>query len=272
MSDKPLTGAQRASDAAHVHLPPRSIWPAALSLGVGFLPFALIAWSTGHPIAAELLAVTGASVTLVCLIGWANAVIQDKREDVVRESVSLQQKDLLMFLKYFLLSEAAIFGGLFAHYYYHRLHLPFWPPEGTPELSTHGPAIATLILMFSSFTVELALKAIEKGNKLRCKTFLLVTAALGLIFLNYQGYEWGLLLTFDKFTTQSNIFGTMFYMLTGFHGLHVSIGIVFLLLTYGRLELGQMNEQRHFSVIASSWYWHFVDIVWVLLFFSLYLI
>lgn len=261
-----------AVEAEQIHLPPRSVWPLALSVGVGLLPFALIAWSTGHAITAELLGISGAAVTLVSLMGWAHAVIRDKREDVVRERVSLQQEDLKLFLKYFLLSEAAIFGGLFVHYFYTRYHLPFWPPDGSPEVHTRGPALATLILMFSSFTCEMGHRAIEKGKKFSCKSWLLVTAALGLLFLGYQGYEWGLLLTHYDFTVETNIFGTMFYMLTGFHGFHVSVGIIFLLLTYGRLELGQMNENRHFSVIATSWYWHFVDVVWVLLFFSLYLI
>lgn len=263
---------EHTEKAEHLHLPPKSIWPLVLSLGAGLLAFALITWSMGRPIAAELLGISGGSITLVSLMGWAHAVIQDKRADEVREDVSLQQKDLKLFLKYFLLSEAAIFGGLFTHYYYTRFHMDFWPPQGTPDLETQGPALATLILMSSSFTCEMALKAIEKGRAFNCKTWLLITVCLGLVFLGYQGYEWGLLLTFYDFTVETNIFGTMFFMLTGFHGLHVSIGIIFLLLTYGRLELGQMNEKRHFSVIATSWYWHFVDIIWVLLFFSLYLI
>lgn len=256
----------------HLHLPPRSVWPIILTFGAGLLPFALVAFKLGHSILAELLALPGGVISLVALMGWAHSVVRDKREDVWEGPVSLQQKDLMMFLMYFLVSEAAIFGGLFAHYYYTRFHAAFWPPEGTPHIHTHDPALATLILMSSSFTCEMGLKAIEKGKKLHCKSWILVTALLGLVFLGYQGFEWGLLITQYGFTVETNIFGTLFYMMTGFHGLHVSVGIIFLILAYGRMELGAMNERRHFSIIAASWYWHFVDVVWVLLFFSLYLL
>ena len=256
----------------HVHLPPRSAWPIILTFGLGLMPFGVLAFKTGHAIIAELLFLPGGVISVVSLIGWAQSVIRDKKEDVYEGLVSLQQKDLMLFLAYFLISEAAIFGGLFTHYFYNRYRAPFWPPEGTPLIHTHDPALATLILMSSSFTCEMGLKAIEKGKKFNCKSWLLVTALLGLIFLGYQGFEWGLLMTQYGFTVETNVFGTMFYMMTGFHGLHVSLGILFLILAYGRLELGTMNEHRHFSIIAASWYWHFVDVIWVLLFFSIYLI
>lgn len=264
---------QPAGDHDHgVHLPPRSVWPIVLTFGIGLLMFAFVAFSTGRMIIAELLGLSGGAVIAVSLMAWAHSVVRDKHEDQYVGRVSLQQKDLMTFLMYFLISEAAIFGGLFVHYFYHRYVMEFWPPAGTPHIDTSLPAIATLILMFSSVTCEFGLKAVEKGNKSSTKSWLLATIVLGLIFLGFQGFEWGLLINQYGFTVESNIFGTMFYMMTGFHGLHVSVGIVFLILAYGRLELGQMNEQRHFSIIAASWYWHFVDIIWVLLFFSLYLI
>ncbi len=261
-----------AGGGPQVHLPPRSIWPLVLTFGIGLLCFGFVAFISGRPIVAELLGLSGGAVTLVSLMAWAHSVVRDKREDHYDGRVSLQQKDLITFLKYFLISEAAIFGGLFVHYFYHRHALEFWPPAGTPEISTHYTAIATLILMFSSFTCELGLKSIEKGDKFKTKSWLILTVLLGLVFLSFQGFEWGVLINQYGFTLETNIYGSMFYMMTGFHGLHVAVGIIFLILAYGRLELGQMNERRHFSVIASSWYWHFVDVIWVLLFFCLYLI
>lgn len=262
---------QSASHEQGIHLPPNSLWPLILAMGIGFLPFGVIFLSWGNKIIAELCLIVGASVTLVSLIGWANSVVKDKTSPQDRP-MTLQDSDLMMFLKYFLISEAAIFGALFVHYFYHRYRLPVWPPAGTPDLETHLPAIATLILMFSSFTCEIAHKAFKHGNRSRAKTMVLVSAALGLIFLSFQGYEWGLLQTHYNFTVDTNIFGTMFYMMTGFHGLHVSIGIIFLILVYGRLEMGQMTPEHHFSMVAASWYWHFVDVIWIFLFFSIYLI
>lgn len=269
-----MNAGENAMNQAHheVHLPPKSVWPIVLTFGIGFLCFAFIAFSTGRMILAELLGLTGGSVSAVSLMAWAHSVVRDKREDHFEGLESMQQKDLMTFLKYFLISEAAIFGGLFTHYFYHRHAMGYWPPQGTPEISTHFPAIATLMLMTSSVTCEFGLKAIEKARKLSCKSWLLTTILLGLVFLGFQGFEWGILLNQYGFTVETNIYGTMFYMMTGFHGLHVAVGIVFLILAYGRMELGHMNEKRHFSIIAASWYWHFVDVIWILLFFSLYLI
>ena len=254
----------------HFHLPPKSIWPIILAFGSGLIPIGIIALSLGYKIVAELLMISGGVVFVVSLMGWAQAVIKDK--EGLEQDEMLRQTDLMTFLKYFLISEAAIFAALFTHYFYHRYTLQYWPPVDSPHLSTHEPALATLILMFSSFTMHMAHGAIEKGKKISCKNWMLFTAALGLIFLGFQGFEWGLLINQFGFTQNTNIFGTMFYMMTGFHGFHVSMGILMIILVYGRLEMGHMNEKRHFSVIAASWYWHFVDIIWILLFFSIYLI
>ncbi|HDS01259.1 MAG TPA: heme-copper oxidase subunit III [candidate division Zixibacteria bacterium] len=254
-----------------IHLPPKSIWPLILALGIGFLTFGVIFIASSRPIFAELSFIVGGSVTVVSLMGWAHSVVKEKAEPG-EEARAVQQKDLLMFLKYFLISEAAIFGALFVHYYNNRFGQEYWPLAGSPEIHTTLPAVATLILMFSSLTCEIGHLALKKGRRFRSKTFILITAVLGLIFLGFQGYEWGLLINQYSFTAETNIYGTLFYMLTGFHGLHVSVGILFLILVYGRLEMGQMDQKRHFSMIAATWYWHFVDVIWILLFFSIYLI
>jgi len=240
----------QASQQQHeIHLPPNSLWPLILAIGIGFLPFGVIFLSAGNMIIAELCFIVGGVVTLVSLMGWANSVVREKADPDDRAR-TLQQKDLLMFLKYFLISEAAIFGALFVHYYYTKNNLGYWPPAGTPEIHTTLPAIATLILMFSSVTCEFGHRALKQGHRLKSKFLIATTAALGLVFLGYQGYEWGLLLYHYNFTPDTNVFGTLFYMMTGFHGLHVSVGIVFLLLVYGRLEMGQMDAERHFSMLA----------------------
>lgn len=260
-----------AAKEPEIHLPPNSIWPLILAFGIGFLPFGVVFLGMHKGIFAELCFIVGFSVTIVSLMGWAQGVVREKAKPAEAAS-SLQQKDLIMFLKYFLISEAAIFGALFVHYFYNRFGDQYWPPVGSPEIHTTLPAIATLILMFSSFTCEMAYLGMKKGKRYRAKVLIAVTAVLGLIFLGFQGYEWGILINMDHFTAHTNIYGTLFYMMTGFHGFHVSIGILFLILVYARLEMGHMDEKRHFSLIASSWYWHFVDVIWIFLFFSLYLI
>ena len=254
-----------------LHLPPSSLWPLIMSVGIGFIPFGVIFLGWGSKIVAELLFICGSSITLVSLMGWAQSVIRDKSHPGER-SLVMTENDLVMFLKYFLISEAAIFAALFVHYYYHRYQMPFWPPAGSPEMETHLPALATLLLMFSSLTCEMGHRAFKHGSRFRAKTLTVATIVLGLVFLGMQGYEWGVLHGQHGFTTSTNIFGTMFYMMTGFHGLHVATGVVMLALVYGRMEMGHMTEKRHFALLAASWYWHFVDVIWIGLFFSLYLI
>jgi cytochrome c oxidase subunit 3 len=254
-----------------LHLPPSSLWPLIMSVGIGFIPFGVVFLGWGSQIVAELLLICGGSITTVSLMGWAQSVIRDKSHPGER-SLVMTEKDLIMFLKYFLISEAAIFAALFVHYYYNRYQMPIWPPLGSPEMETHLPALATLILMFSSFTCEMGHRAFKHGDRIRAKYLTVVTIVLGLIFLGFQGYEWGALHGQYDFTTSTNLFGTMFYMMTGFHGLHVATGVVMLALVYGRMEMGHMTEQRHFALLAASWYWHFVDVIWIGLFFSLYLI
>ncbi|MCI0530695.1 MAG: cytochrome c oxidase subunit 3, partial [candidate division Zixibacteria bacterium] len=172
----------------------------------------------------------------------------------------------------FLVSEAAIFGALFFHHFYSRVHAAVWPPEGSPELHTRLPFIATVLLASSSFTVHWALKAIEEGKKIASQRWLLFTLLLGIVFLSIQGYEWGYLKSFDEFTLKNGTFGTTFYMMTGFHGLHVSMGLVLLAMTFVRLQLGHFTPQNHFFYTGTSWYWHFVDVVWVFLFGTMYLL
>lgn len=248
--------------------PKPSVWPIITASGLGIFIFGIIGAAYGVSTGLKLLAIGGV-ILIITTMGWIDTVIKEmgKHEPVERQIQWLNKG-----FKLFLLSEGAIFGAFFAHYYYCRFHLPDWPPEGAPELHTTMPALATLILLFSSVICELGHRSLKKGNRGNTKSLILLTVGLGLIFLAFQGYEWGFLRAFDEFTHQSGMFGTLFYIMTGFHGLHVATGIILLLLVYGRLEMGHLTEKFHFSMNVASWYWHFVDVVWILLFFTIFLI
>jgi cytochrome c oxidase subunit 3 len=125
-------------------------------------------------------------------------------------------------------------------------------------------------LVLSSLTCELAHKALLRNRRAACKNWLFVTIALGFIFIGMQGYEWGELLTYYQLTPTSSYVGTIFYLITGFHGFHVITGLLMLFLVYARLEMGSFDRKRHFSMNAASWYWHFVDVIWLFVFFCLY--
>jgi cytochrome c oxidase subunit III len=259
-------------DSSHenVHLPGPSYWPIALALAVGVLPigFLVSVWG-GHE--AVALLITGGLATVICLMGWANSLIHETAEFAPASSAA-DDRWMRMGLKLFLISEAAIFGAFFAHHYYSRGHAAQWPPAGAPHLSTTLPAIATLILMSSSASMEWAHSLLMRGRRRAASWLTLSTIILGIIFLGFQGHEWGFLRAYDQFTQRSGTFGTTFFTMTGFHGLHVATGIVMLSIVWLRLQLGHFDPRRHFSFVAASWYWHFVDLIWILLFFTMYLL
>jgi cytochrome c oxidase subunit 3 len=261
------TVSEHDSHHDEIHMPEPSFWPLLLALSIGVLPvgFLLSVWTNK----GTALLVIGGVLVVTCLMGWANQLIRETSSlpDILEDDRWMRNG-----MKLFLLSEAAIFGAFFAHYYSTRISAPTWPLAGAPKLSTTLPAIATLILMSSSVTMEFAHKALKIGRRGVASLLTLVTIILGVIFLSFQGHEWGFLRTYDKFTHQSGISGTLFYVMTGFHGAHVATGILMLLIVWFRLRLGHFDPQRHFSFLAASWYWHFVDVVWIALFFSIYLI
>jgi cytochrome c oxidase subunit 3 len=254
-------------DPHEIHLPPPSYWPAALACALGVLPVGVL-FSMWGGSSATLILVLGGLASLICLMGWANILV---RETASLPNLMEDDRWMRMGILLFLISETAIFGALFVHHYYFRWHATVWPPDGAPKLATQLPAIATLILMASSATVQQAHAAIIKGHRKTAERWLLLTIVMGVFFLSLQGYDWGFLKTYDNFTVTSGSFGSSFFAMTGFHGLHVLGGLIMLSVVWFRLRLGHFDTQRHFSLVAASWYWHFVDLIWIFLFFTIYL-
>jgi len=223
----------------------------------------------GHADIGIKVFVAGVVLSVIPGIGWVNQIIREKHEMDIFQAA----KDLSLSWKLFLISEAAIFGSFFGHYFYTRWHAGAdWPPPGSPHIHLEIPVIGTLILVSSSFTCELAHKALVVGRRGLAKNWMIITLALGVFFLVLQGYEWGYLQAYDQFTVSKNMFATAFYMITGFHGAHVVTGLLMLIMVYARMEMGSFDKDRHFSMLAASWYWHFVDVIWVLVLSSVYLL
>ncbi len=169
----------------------------------------------------------------------------------------------------FLLAESMIFLGLFTAYLTFRAVAPSWPPEGTPRLELLLPGINTVILISSSFVAHNADAAIKKNNVAGLRTWFLATIAMGAIFLVGQVYEYSHL----EFGLTTNLFASTFYVLTGFHGLHVFFGLVLMLgVIWRSLKPGHYSSDHHFGVEAAEIYWHFVDVVWIILFLLLYIL
>ena len=174
----------------------------------------------------------------------------------------------------FLVNEMALFGSLIFMYLYARRASPIWPPY-VPGTHTHYeffalqlPTINTIVLLSSGVTMHFCFQALKRGDMRRMLTLLVLTLILGLGFLGGQAYEYKHLLDVNM---TSNIFGATFFTLTGLHGLHVSGGVVFLLIIlFGTLR-GKYNKNNIMVPHAATLYWHFVDAVWVVLYAMFYL-
>jgi cytochrome c oxidase subunit 3 len=179
----------------------------------------------------------------------------------------------------FVSSEAFFFGALFTTYFFLRARIPQWEPLfgetprwnidpilGIPFLPL--PTVNTIELLVSSVTMQLAVNAIKRGDRVALRNWLIPTIVLGVLFLIGQGYEYTRL----NFLPRDGIFAGVFFTLTGFHGAHVTGGVIFNTIVFFRTIKGQFTARRHLAVEAASIYWHFVDVVWIGLFTTIYIV
>ena len=150
-----------------------------------------------------------------------------------------------------------------------------WPPKGVEVLDPwHFPLINTLILLTSGTTVTWAHHALQTGNRKEARNGLILTVLLGACFTAVQAYEYREIimekLFFNSESSNAGLYGSSFFMATGFHGFHVLIGTIFLIVCLLRVLWGQFTPKKHFGFEAAAWYWHFVDVVWLFLFAFIY--
>jgi heme/copper-type cytochrome/quinol oxidase subunit 3 len=199
-------------------------------------------------------------------------VLHDKGVPSHQTSTGVSNEKLGMWV--FLGSDCLLFGALISTYLLLRHRSIGGPVELRDPANVFDipfTSVSSFVLLFSSLTMALAVGAIHRGDVRRCRTFLMTTALLGSVFIAGQVYEFT---TFVKeglgYTT--NIFGSAFYTLTGFHGVHVSVGIIFLLSMAVMSVRGNLGPDRAETVEIFGLYWHFVDIVWIVIFTVVYLI
>jgi cytochrome c oxidase subunit 3 len=171
----------------------------------------------------------------------------------------------------FISSEVMFFGSLFGAYFTVRAAAETWPTLGSPNLALLRPALFSAFLLASSVTMQLGVGAARRHNRRGLVGWLAVTIALGAIFLLGQAWEYAKL-TNEGFTLATNVFGTTFFTMTGFHGLHVlgGLGAIGLIAAAARRE--GYGAGRIGPVEAVSYYWHFVDVIWILLFATIYVL
>ncbi len=245
------------------HLVDPSPWPLAGAAAVFVLAFGAVRFM--HDESPAPLAL-GVALVLATMAGWWRDVVHEagpRDQHTERVRVGLRVGMAL-----FIASEVMFFGGFFGAFFYNALHInpgvTRWPPAGITPLDAWGlPAWNTLILLTSGVTLEWGTHAFRRhGDIRRLMAGLALSIALGLTFVTFQAIEYG----HAAFAFRDGVFPSVFYMATGFHGFHVLVGVVFLAVCLGRAAAGQFRPGRQVGLQAASWYWHFVDAVWLFLF------
>jgi len=276
------------------YLPAPSYWPIIGSIGMFTLLGGFgIFLNGGSPIGMWI----GAVVVLIMLFGWFGTVINESVSGKYNEQVDMSFR---WGMGWFIFSEVMFFAAFFGALFYARMWaIPWlggsgnnvmtnellwagydaaWPTNGPGEVggdfTTMGPwgipAINTLILLSSGVTVTWAHWGLKMADRAHLILGLLATVALGFLFLGLQVYEYIHAYQDLNLKLTSGMYGSTFFMLTGFHGLHVTLGATMLLVILLRSIKGHFSAEHHFAFEAVAWYWHFVDVVWLGLFVFVY--
>jgi len=252
------------------HLVEPSPWPIVGSLSALILVIGGLLYM--HNIAGGpwimLLAVLGLAYTLV---HWWRDVIRESRAGDHTDVVS---KGLRIGMALFITSEVLFFYAFFWAYFWGALHHPVtvedysWLPAGAHPVETWDiPFLNTMILLLSGCTVTWAHHAVRENDNRTATKALALTVLLGVLFTTFQAYEYvHTIYSPVGFQISSGIYGSSFYMATGFHGFHVMIGTTFLIVCLFRAYHGHFRPEKHVGFEAAAWYWHFVDVVWLFLF------
>ncbi|ARD20541.1 MULTISPECIES: cytochrome c oxidase subunit 3 [Shewanella] len=283
------------------YVPAQSAWPIIGAIGLFLIAFG--AGSYVQQLATEetsggYILVAGIAVIIFMLFGWFKNVIDESMSGLYSAQMD---RSFRQGMSWFIFSEIMFFGAFFGALFYARMvaipwlggasnnamtHEVLWPtfeamwpltktPDGTTTEAmpwTGLPLYNTLILLASSVTLHFAHVSLEKSKRGALKVWLGLTILLGIGFLFLQVEEYIHAYQEMGLTLSSGIYGNTFFLLTGFHGMHVTLGTVFLIILFFRVLKGHFTPESHFAFQSGSWYWHFVDVVWLCLFIFVYVI
>ena len=280
------------------YIPQPSHWPLVGSTGLTTMLVGAASW-LHHDWYGPYIFVAGLFIILAMMTGWFGQVIYENQKGLYDLQVD---KSFRWGMCWFIFSEVRFFGAFFGALFFCRFwSIPIlggemhpmthftlwsdfkanWPLLVNPNnqvfmgadkaMGAWGlAAINTLILLTSGVTITWAHWALKYFKRPQLLVAMALTIALGVLFLSLQAYEYHEAYTEYQLTLDAGIYGTTFFMLTGFHGLHVTIGTIMLMVILWRCYKGHFTPQRHFAFEAVAWYWHFVDVVWLFLFVFVY--
>jgi cytochrome c oxidase subunit 3 len=257
------------------HILPPSLWPLLGSFSALSLTAGGVLWMHDNPYGKFILLAGGLGLILTFYSWWRDVVHESRAGD----HTPIVQLHLRYGMILFIASEVMFFLAWFWAFFDNALFPSavesvggVWPPEGQKVLDPlKWPLLMTMILLCSGTTVTYAHSALINGDQKGLKLGLLLTIALGLIFSAVQAYEYMHAPFAFTIANGGTVYGSTFLMATGFHGAHVLIGTIFLIVCYFRAKKGDFTPKKHFGFEAAAWYWHFVDVVWLFLFVSIYL-
>ncbi|MES2835456.1 MAG: cytochrome c oxidase subunit 3 [Pseudomonadota bacterium] len=276
------------------HLVDPSPWPLISSIAVTVMMVGAVMWMKGlfgQPEGTSWLFLAGLTTTVASMGLWWADVVKESRKGDHTPVVSIGLRyGMVLFIASEIMFFAAFFWMFFEMAIFNeaRQHIPeignwadtaaawsTWPPKGIEVLDAWQlPFLNTVILLLSGTTVTWAHHALQVGDRGAAKLGLIITIALGVLFTAVQAYEYNHILHenlfFNEEALNSGLYGSIFFMATGFHGFHVLVGTIFLAVCLLRILAGQMTPQKHFGFEAAAWYWHFVDVVWLFLFAFVY--
>ncbi|MBB6249695.1 cytochrome c oxidase subunit 3 [Nitrospirillum iridis] len=257
------------------HLVDPSPWPLVAAIAAGLLTSGTVLGMHGH---GWILAIIGGLGVLGVMFAWWRDVIG---ESVVRKLHTPVVKIGLRYgMSLFIASEVMFFVAFFWAFFDTSIYFNeagqvartaanggMWPPKGIEPVNPFDmPILMTVILLLSGTTVTWAHHALVEGRNKEAAKALGFTILLGLLFSCFQAYEY----IHAEFGFAQNAYTSAFFMATGFHGFHVIVGTIFLIVCFFRTRAGHFTPKSHFGFEAAAWYWHFVDVVWLFLFISIY--
>jgi len=260
------------------HVLPPSPWPVYAAVAAFVMLIGAILWMKGQ---SGIVALAGFVGVLYVMFGWWRDVVAESRAG---DHTPVVQIGLRYGVILFIISEVMFFAAWFWSFFKHAIFpvpdiagktqatvdLPVgqWPPAGIETFNPWDlPFMNTVILLLSGCTVTWAHHALIENKRKDLVLGLTATVGLGALFSIFQAYEYG----HAQFAFSDGIYAANFYMATGFHGLHVLIGTIFLAVCLIRARRGQFSPQKHVGFEAAAWYWHFVDVVWLFLFAGIYI-